>query len=212
MRVDAAVMLRSAVSCNCRWCFCFIWEYLGLFLSLLAGCVRVAVQLARAGARGLGRLMTFPWCNFNCRHRHSRLASPNSSRVQSRPTCLTMPVNSAHHNHVPTVANIGGHLIEPAVRPLCNFDCPRLGTTTSRVCIHELCGVAFSDTWGRVGFGSGRSRCCSCGAIVLLLSPAYSLDACRPAEQPTADGLAKQGPGIVSGAIHYAADVMTSIN
>ncbi|KAL7900643.1 hypothetical protein HDV63DRAFT_287643 [Trichoderma sp. SZMC 28014] len=134
--------------------------------------------------------MTFPWCNFNCRHRHSRLASPNSSRVQSRPTCLTRPVNSAHHNHVPTVANIGGHLIEPVVRPLCNFDCPRLGTTTSRVCIRELCGVAFSDTWGCVGFGSGRSRCCSCGAIVLLLSPAYSLDACRPAEQTTADGLA----------------------
>lgn len=140
-------MLRSAVVCNCRWCFCTILPSFRLFLSCFAGCVRVQIQLARADARGLGRLMTWPWCNFNCRHRHSRLASPNSSRAQFRPTCLTGPVNFAHPNHVPTVANIGGHLIEPVVRPLCNFDCPRLGATTSRVCIHELSGV-FSLTPG----------------------------------------------------------------
>lgn len=138
-------MLHSAVGWNCRWCFCFIWEYLGLFLSCFAGCVRVAVQLARAGARGLGRLMTWPWCNFNCRHRHSRLASPNSSRAQSRPTCLTRPVASI--TCLPLLIG-GGHLIEPVVRPLCNFDCPRLGTTTSRVCIHGFVWCCFFLTPG----------------------------------------------------------------
>lgn len=92
----------------------------------------------------------------------------------------------AHHNHVPTVPNYRGHLIDPVVPPLCNFDYPRLGTQLHE-CVFLNCLVFFSDTWGRVGFGNGRSRCFCCGAIVLLLTPAYSLDACRPAEQTTAD-------------------------
>lgn len=59
-----------------------------------------------------------------------------------------MSYQASRLNHVPTVANRGGHLIEPVVRPLCNFDCPRLGTTTSRACIHGFVWCCFFLTPG----------------------------------------------------------------
>ncbi|KAL7948557.1 hypothetical protein V8C42DRAFT_314834 [Trichoderma barbatum] len=85
------------------------------------------VRLARSDACGSGRKMTWPpevWygaCNFNRRHRHSRFASPNSSRKfashlscpQARPRSRAgqyhiHPRSNQTKSHPIQYGNIGG--------------------------------------------------------------------------------------------------------